>query len=89
MMAIDGTVTDILGYPTLFFSNDTRSPAVSTPINAAVAGEVKTILIINFPFPIMSDSFLGFYYSLAFCNINMKRGNFLISILHRCKLKII
>lgn len=39
-MTIDGTVTDILGYPTLFFSNDARSPAVSTPINAAVAGGI-------------------------------------------------
>ena len=49
----------------------------------------KTVLIINFPFPIVSDSFFGFHYSLAFSNVNIKRGNFLISILHRCKLKII
>ena len=40
MMTIDGTVTDIPGYPTLFFSRDTRSPAVSAPINAAAAGGI-------------------------------------------------
>ena len=40
MITIEGTVTDILGYPTLFFSRDARSPAVSAPINAAAAGGI-------------------------------------------------
>lgn len=42
MITIEGTVTDILGYPTLFFSRDARSPAVSAPINAAAAGGIFT-----------------------------------------------
>ena len=40
MITIEGTVTDILGYPTLFFSRDARRPAVSAPINAAAAGGI-------------------------------------------------
>ena len=40
MITIEGTVTDILGYPTLFFNRDARSPAVSAPINAAAAGGI-------------------------------------------------
>ena len=35
---MDGTVTEILGYPTLFLIKDASIPAVSAPINAAAAG---------------------------------------------------
>ena len=37
-MTMDGTVTEILGYLTLFFKRDARSPDASAPIKAAAAG---------------------------------------------------
>ena len=38
MMTIDGTVKEILGYPTEFFVREARSPASSAPQKAAAAG---------------------------------------------------
>ena len=38
MITIDGTVTEILGYPTRFLIIVARSPAVNAPTNAAAAG---------------------------------------------------
>ena len=35
---MDGTVIEIRGYPTLFFINEAKIPAVSEPIKAAAAG---------------------------------------------------
>ena len=37
-MTIDGTVSEILGYPAWFLINDARIPAKSAPTKAAAAG---------------------------------------------------
>ena len=39
-MTIEGTVREILGYPTLFLIRDARIPAVNAPMNAAAAGGI-------------------------------------------------
>ena len=43
-MTIEGTVREILGYPTLFLIRDARIPAVNAPMNAAAAGGIAEVL---------------------------------------------
>ena len=38
MITIDGTVTEILGYPTLLLIREASRPAAKAPMNAAAAG---------------------------------------------------
>ena len=40
MITIEGTVSEILGYPLLFLIKEASNPAVRAPINAAAAGGI-------------------------------------------------
>ena len=47
MITIDGTVMEILGYPTILFNADARTPAATAPANAATGAGTEVISSIS------------------------------------------